>query len=151
VATLYKGKDAYVRGNYEGAQGFFQQTIDNAKDISGAESQFLIGEVLHQQGKYRESNEILFTMPANFSVYEEWLGKAFLLIADNYMQLEEYLQARATLNSIIENTSSGVIANLAKAKLTSLDELEALDVTIPEDTLSTDTIQIDNSGNNKNE
>jgi TolA-binding protein len=151
IATLYKGKDAYVRGNYEGALNFFQQTIDNAKDISGAEAQYLIGEVMHQQTKYRESNEVLFTMPANFSVYEEWLGKAFLLIADNYIQLEELLQARATLNSIIENTSSGVIANLAKAKLTGLDELEAETLAVPEDTVATDTIRIDNSGNNNNE
>ena len=104
--------------------------------------------MLHQQAKYRESNEVLFTMPTDYSVFEEWLGRAFLLIADNYIALEELLQARATLNSIIENTNSGVIANLAKAKLSTIDEMEALDIEVPLDTISSDTVRIENEGNN---
>ncbi len=142
IALLYQGKVAYAVGNFDGALELFEQTIVNAKDINAAEAQVLIGKVLYDQKKYKESNEVLFTISANFSVFDEWVGKGFLQIADNYMAMEENLQARATLNSIIENTPSGIIANMAKAKLDRLDELDALRV-IEEDSLRVDTLFIE--------
>jgi len=139
IALLYQGKVAYAVGNYDSAIGMFNQTIANAKDVNAAEAMVLIGEVMYNQKKYKESNEVLFNISANFSVFDEWVGKGFLLVADNYMAMNENLQARATINSIIENTPSGVIANLAKAKLDRLDELDAQRV-IEEDTLKVDTL-----------
>ncbi len=144
TAYLYQGKVAYAKGNYEGAVVLFEKTISNAKDINGAEAYVLIGEVLYQQKKYKKSNEILFDVSGNFGVFDHWVGKAFLQVSENYIAMEEYLQARATLNSIIEHTPSGIIANLAKVKLDRIDDLEA-DQVIEPDTLSTDTIIIDHN------
>ena len=141
TAYLYQGKVAYSKGNYEGAIVMFQKTVDNAKDINGAEAFVLIGEVLYQQGKYKESNEMLFDVSANFGVFDGWVGKAFLQVAENYIAMEEYLQARATLNSIIEHTPSGIIANLAKIKLDRIDELE-VDRILESDSLSVDSLII---------
>ena len=148
-------KVAYAVGNYDGAIELFEKTIANAKDINAAEAQVLIGEVLFNQKKYKESNEVLFTISANFSVFDEWVGKGFLQVADNYVAMNENLQARATLNSIIENTPSGIIANLAKAKLDRLDEMD-LERVMEEDSLGVDTLFIEpgdttlinNRGNN---
>lgn len=144
AATLYQGKVEYAKGNYQGAIERFESTIDNAKEISAAEAQYLIGEVFHQQRKFKESNEVLFTMTENFSIYEYWLGMAFLLIANNYMAMEEYLQTRATLNSIIANTESGLIANLAKIKLDHLDEIDTSYRIEDADTILPDTVQDEN-------
>jgi len=141
TAFLYQGKVAYAKGNYAGAIDMFQKTINNAKDVNGAEAFVLIGEVLYQQKKYKESNEMLFDVSVNFGVFDAWVGKAFLQVAENYIAMEEYLQARATLSSIIEHSPSGIVANLAKVKLDRIDELE-VDRILEPDTLAVDTLII---------
>jgi hypothetical protein len=36
-------------------------------------------------------------------VYDEWVGKSFLLLADNYLAQGEVFNAKATLESLINN------------------------------------------------
>jgi TolA-binding protein len=35
--------------------------------------------------------------------YDYWVAKTFILLADNYVKLKDNFQAKATLQSIIEN------------------------------------------------
>ena len=125
MAMLYQGKAAYERENYEKAIDSFLKTLNSAKDEYGAEAQFLIAQIQHDQGKYVESIETLYDLNKNFSLYENWLGKSFLLIADNYIALDENFQAKATLNSVIENSPLPDIREQAQQKLNALNEMEA--------------------------
>ena len=63
-------------------------------------------------------------MNENFSAYDNWLGKAFLLIADNYVALNELFQAKATVNSIIQYSPVKEIVDEAKIKLEAIIKLE---------------------------
>jgi hypothetical protein len=56
-----------------------------------------------------------------FSEFEYWKGKAFILVSDNNVALEEPAQAKAVLNSIIENSSEQTIVAEAKQKLAALE------------------------------
>ncbi len=125
MAMLYQGKAAYERENYEKAIDSFLKTLNTAKDAYGAEAQFLMAKIQFDQGKYVESIETLYDLNKNFSIYEDWLGKSFLLIADNYIALEENFQAKATLNSVIENSPLPYIREQAQQKLNVLNEMEA--------------------------
>ena len=117
TAHLYLGKSAYERGYYEKALDYFLTTLNNAKDENGAEAQYLLAQILHNQKKYKQSIQSLFDLNKNFPLYERWLGKSFLLIADNYTAMEEYFQAKATLNSVIEKSPFPNIREDAKSKL----------------------------------
>jgi TolA-binding protein len=123
TALLYRGKASYAQGNLENALKEFKATL-TATDESGAEAQYLIAEILNKQKLYKESTEAAFKMPDNYGNYEYWLGKSFILIADNYGAQGENFQARATLNSIIENSPNKEIVELAKAKLAALDNAD---------------------------
>lgn len=125
MAMLYQGKAAYQRGNYEKAVDNFLKTLNSAKDEYGAEAQYLMAQIQFDQGKYVESIETLYDLNKNFSIYEDWLGESFLLIADNYIALEEIFQAKATLNSVIENSPLPYIREQAQQKLNALNEMEA--------------------------
>jgi predicted negative regulator of RcsB-dependent stress response len=48
------------------------------------------------------------------------LGKAYILLADNFVELKNIPQAKATLKSIIDNSSDSVVIELAKTKLNAL-------------------------------
>src|SRR5690606_18083775 len=122
--NLYLGKAAYSLGNNQEATDYFLTTLNTAKDENGAEAQYLLAEIQYKAGDYQKSIETLYDFNTNFSIYEFWLGKSFLLIADNYIALDENFQARATLNSLIEKSPVPEIVSQARAKLKLLEEEE---------------------------
>ncbi|MBK0402876.1 tetratricopeptide repeat protein [Adhaeribacter sp. BT258] len=120
TALLYKGKASYAQGNMENALTELKAAL-TATDENGAEAQYLIAEILNKQKRYKESTDAAYKMTENYANYEYWLGRAFIIIADNYAAQGENFQARATLNSIIENSPFKEVQDLAKARLGALD------------------------------
>ena len=120
-AQLMLGKVAFGKGDYKTAQSDFEKTIALAKDVSGAEAQYHLGEILYKQKKYKESVATLLKFNEQFSEFEYWKGKAFMLVSDNNVALDEPAQAKAVLNSIIENSSEETIIAEAKQKLATLE------------------------------
>ena len=50
------------------------------------------------------------------------MGKSFILIADNYLALGEDFQAKATLQSVIDNSPIEEIIDEAQLKMLTLEE-----------------------------
>lgn len=103
LALLYLGKASLKAGNLDQAATELTAAATTAKDESGAEAQYLLAQTLFQQKKYPEALDAAYKSNADFAGYDLWLGRAFLLIADIYKEQGEIFQARATLNSIIDN------------------------------------------------
>jgi TolA-binding protein len=120
TALLYKGKATYAEGNMEQALKELRETAAAAADENGAEAHYLVSEILYKQQKHSESIDVAFDFNTKFSSYDYWLGKSFLIIADNYVAQKETFQARATLTSIIENSPEAEIVAEAKQKLAKL-------------------------------
>lgn len=120
-AQLMLGKVAFGKGDYKTAQADFDKTIALAKDVNGAEAQYYLGDILYRQKKYKESVATLLKFNEQFSDFDYWKGKAFILVSDNNVALDEPAQAKAVLNSIIENSSDETIVAEAKQKLATLE------------------------------
>ncbi|MFW5762136.1 MAG: tetratricopeptide repeat protein, partial [Cyclobacteriaceae bacterium] len=121
-ANLFLGKAAYRQQDFDQAIDQFIRTLNTAKDVNGAEAQYLMAEIFYKQGNYNQSLETLFNLNSNFGAYEEWINKSFLLIADNYIAMEEYFQAKATLKSIVEKSPLPQVRDEARKRL---NEIEA--------------------------
>jgi len=121
-SLLVRGKAAYSNGDIQTATDHFLSTLNTAQDENGAEAQYMLAKIQHEQGQYKQSNETLYDLNNRFANYGYWLGRSFLLISDNYIGLDEQFQARATLESIIENAPETEIVEEAKEKLANLDE-----------------------------
>lgn len=120
-AQLMLGKVALAKNDYKTATSEFEKTVALAKDVYGAEANYLIGDVLYRQKKYKESIAALLKFNELFGEYDYWKGKAFILVSDNNVGLNELAQARAVLNSIIENAEDPRIVAEAKTKLAALE------------------------------
>ena len=116
-AELYKGKIAFLQNNYEKASDYFLNVINTAQDEYGAEAQYLTGEIYYKQKKFKQSLEALFLVNKKYEAYDKWKGKSFLLIAENYVELKENFQAKATLTSIIDNSDDKDLIEIAKKRL----------------------------------
>ncbi|WP_400190931.1 tetratricopeptide repeat protein [Hymenobacter sp. B81] len=121
AAQLYIGKASYKAGELDAAVTELTAAAKNT-DVSGAEAQYTLAEVLFQQKKYEPALDAAFRLNSDFNQYDLWLGRAFLLISDVYLAQGETFQARATLSSIIDNKFPvAEIMEAAKQKLAALD------------------------------
>ncbi len=123
-ASLYLGKSAFARGDFETAKDEFLNTLNAAQDEYGAEAKYTLGEIFYLQKQYKQSQETLVSLNNDFSSYDLWVGKSFLLLADNYVATDDLFNARATLQSLVDNFPLENIKNDARKKLTELDALE---------------------------
>lgn len=119
-AKLFIGKADYAKGNADKAIDELLVVVNESRDATGAEAQYTIGLILFHQKKYAESIETLFDLNKNFSAYQSWYDKSFLLIADNYLGLEKGAQARYTLQLLTEKSPDANVRKLARQKLEGL-------------------------------
>ncbi|WP_333821204.1 tetratricopeptide repeat protein [Ohtaekwangia sp.] len=122
-ASLYLGKTALARGDFEGAKDEFLNTLNAARDEYGAEAKYLLAEIFYNQKEYKQCYETLMGLINDFATYDAWVGKAFLLLADNFTAQNDVFQARATLQSLDKFPLQSV-KDQAKAKLKQLEQAE---------------------------
>ncbi|WP_420581303.1 tetratricopeptide repeat protein [Reichenbachiella sp.] len=121
-ANLIIGKSQYEKGDMDAALENLLPLVSNSPDERGAEAYYYISKIYYDQAKYERALESLFVLADNFQAYEVWLGKAYLLMADIYIETNELFQAKATLNSLIEHSTLQEVTALAEAKLEQIEE-----------------------------
>ncbi len=125
MATLYLGKAAMEKGDYETAKDEFLNTLNTARDEYGAEAKYLLGKIFYLTKEHDQCYETLIGLNNDFSSYDEWVGKAFLLLADNFVAQEDDFQAKATLQSLIEHFPDPKVKEEARQKLRAIEERQA--------------------------
>ncbi len=123
-ASLYLGKTAMARGDYEGAKDEFLNTLNAARDEYGAEAKYLVAQIFATKKEYKQSNETLMSLIKDFESYEVWVGKSYLLFADNSMATDDIFNARATLQSLIDKFPLEAVKEEARKKLKQLEQGE---------------------------
>ena len=123
IAYLYKGKALMIQNrNAEAVQQFTYTMTKAGVSKEAAEAQYQIGVIYRQQKNYEASIDAFKQVQKKYENYYEWVHQAYLVMADNYIDLENPLQARATLNSVIEASKNPSIIAKANEKLASLDK-----------------------------
>jgi TolA-binding protein len=123
-AQLQLGKAFMQKNDYPKAEEEFKKTIAMAKDNNGAEAKFFIGDIQYKSKKYKESIKTLQELAQDFSEFVYWYEKSFLLITDNYIGMNDYFMAKATLKSVIENSDIPETIDAAKKKLKDIENKE---------------------------
>jgi TolA-binding protein len=116
-ASLYLGKSAFARGDYETAKDEFLNTLNTAQDEYGAEAKYLLAETFFLEKNYTQALETLTSLNKDFEAYEAWVGKSYLLIADVFFAQADYFNAKATLQSLISDFPSETVKTEARKKL----------------------------------
>jgi TolA-binding protein len=121
TGNLFRGRIAYERNNRTEAREAFAAVLEVTNAVQAAEAQFMLGKIKADAGKFEESNDLLFSMGNNFAQYDYWLGRAFLLIADNFLSLKENYQAKVTLQSVIDYSPNEEIVKQATEKIIAVE------------------------------
>ncbi len=118
---LYAGLAYLQKGDTTRAVNEFDYTVSNTKTIAAAEAKYNIAHIEYLKGKYKSSQKTCFDLVKDLPNYDYWVTKTFILLADDYVALKDTFQAKATLQSIIDNyKGDDDILPTAKQKLDQL-------------------------------
>ena len=102
--TNYKlGLSYYNSGNADKAFPILSKLSVDTNSAEGAESKFLVAEILFEKQKLKESEKEIMDFIDKNSPHQFWLAKSFLLLSDIYLKNGDEFQAKHTLKSIEEN------------------------------------------------
>lgn len=102
--TNYKlGLSYYNSGNADKAFPILSKLSADTNSAEGAESKFLVAEILFERQKLKEAEKEIMDFIDKNSPHQFWLAKSFLLLSDIYLKNGDEFQAKHTLKSIEEN------------------------------------------------
>jgi TolA-binding protein len=136
-AHLTNGRCALLTDDFVTAKKEFQATAKQSSAI-GAESRYNLALIEYKQNNFKTSQNKCFEIINEVPSYDYWIGKSFILLADNYVALKDTFQAKQTLQSLIENfevdpSDPEDIKALATARYNELDATVEKDLLKPEE------------------
>jgi TolA-binding protein len=100
---LYAGLAYLQKSDTTSAVNEFDYTISNTKTIAAAEAKYNVANIQYLKHQYKSSQKTCFDLAKELPNYDYWVAKTFILLADDYIKLKDDFQAKATLQSVIDN------------------------------------------------
>jgi TolA-binding protein len=100
---VYAGYAYLAKGDTTTAVNEFNYTLSNTKTVAAAEAKYNIARIEYLKRHYKASQKTCFDLVKDLPNYDYWVTKTFLLLSDNYVALKDNFQAKATLQSVIDN------------------------------------------------
>ena len=98
----------------------------------GAEAKYQMAYVRHLQERFLDAEKEVFELVQNFPAYDDWKARAFVLLGDVYVRMDDRFQAKAVLQSVIDNSTDPDLVAQARERLDRILNSEVLEVAPPE-------------------
>lgn len=121
AANLYLGKILFATGKYDDALFKLQALVSSTSHEDGAEAQYNIGCILRTKEQFNQSTRAFIQVAKKYEGYTKWIHKAYLLIAENYVDLGNVFQAKETLKSIVNYSKNSKVRKTAQARIKALE------------------------------
>lgn len=123
---FYLGMLAYQKGATERAKQNLLQTAQRTTNEKGAQARYYLAEMAFKAKQYDAAKDLAFKVINETASQEYWVVKSFILLADVYTVKGDAFQAKATLQSIIDNYKpEDELKKEARTKLSDLQKKEA--------------------------
>lgn len=123
-AQTYLGRFYMAHQKTDSAQIAFNAVLKETKNIYGAEAKYNIALIQYLKKEYKNAQKTIFELNDKFGAFDTWVVKGFVLLADTYIKQNDLFQAKATLQSILDNYEGQDIIDQCKLKLAEIIELE---------------------------
>ncbi len=123
-AHLIVARSAMVKQNYDLAFNEYSLAMSGSKNENGAEAAYNLALIQHLRKEYKGAEKSIFELIKQQAGYKQWVGKAFILLSDNYMALSDTFQAKYVLNNFISYTELEDLKTEAQNKLNKILEEE---------------------------
>ena len=124
LANMAIAKSYQVAGQYDLAITNFKSVVQLNKAALAAEARYEIANCWYQVNKLTEAEKAAFETVNKSGSYDYWITKAYILLGDIYFKQKDYFNAKATFQSIVDNTINAELKSEAQVKLNQVTEEE---------------------------
>lgn len=116
---------------YQAAQSFaqsilfFEAVVQNNNAALSAEASFQIALNYFVEGKMDLAEKSALQTIETAGSYVYWVTRSYLLLADLFIKQQDYFNARATLRSIVENSTIDELKEEARVTLASIEKADS--------------------------
>ena len=122
LANMAIGKSKQVNRQYDQAITNFKTVVSLNKAALAAEARYEIAACWLELNKLSDAEKSAFEVINKSGSYDFWVTKAYILLGDVYFRQKDYFNAKATFQSIVDNT---IEPNLKAEAQTKLDQVVA--------------------------
>ena len=124
-ARYYKASVLLDQSKWDEALIEYAEVAKGKASEQTSESNYYVAYLLNKKGLFQNSLDTAFAVKEKVEGYDYWLAKLFILIGDDYVALNDYYQAKATYQSILDNYKGDKdLIEETKTKLQSAKEAE---------------------------
>ena len=134
-AKIIIARHQFSEGNYAKSRITFEKVVDISAYDEGAEAKYHLAYLAYLDDSLVLAEKMIFELAEDYSS-DHFIAKAFILLSEIYVMQENDFQAKATLESIIENHDGDDLVNLARRKWELIVEKETVINTKKEETQS---------------
>ncbi|MDP9229766.1 MAG: tetratricopeptide repeat protein, partial [Bacteroidota bacterium] len=124
LANMAIAKSYQVNGQYDMAIANYKTVVLLNKAALAAEARYEIANCWFQVNKLADAEKAAFETINKSGSYDYWVTKAYILLGDIYFKQKDYFNAKATYQSIVDNTINAELKNEAQTKLSKVMEEE---------------------------
>jgi TolA-binding protein len=125
LANMAIAKSFEINRQYDQAIATFKTVVQLNKAALGAEARYEIAGCWFELSKLGDAEKAAFEVINKSGSYDFWVTKAYILLGDIYFRQKDYFNAKATFQSIVDNTIEPNLKSEAQAKLTQVVEEES--------------------------
>jgi len=95
------------------------------KAALAAEARYEIANCWFQLNKLSDAEKAAFEVINKSGSYDFWITKAYILLGDVYYKQKDYFNAKATFQSVVDNTIDPTLKSEAQTKLSRVTDEDA--------------------------
>ena len=117
VAFLVLGKSQQISNDFSAAIASFKSCAAINKSAWGAEARYEIASCQFSLGNFVAAEKAAQLVIKESGSYDFWLTRSYILLGDIFMQQKDYFNAKATYQSVAQNSTIAELKNEARQKL----------------------------------
>lgn len=117
LANMAIAKSYQVGGQYDLAIANYKSVVLLNKAALAAEARYEIANSWFAVNKLSDAEKAAFETINKSGSYDFWVTKAYILLGDIYFRQKDYFNAKATFQSIVDNSLNTELKGEAQAKL----------------------------------
>ena len=123
TANTIIAREEFVRGNYLKVRVNYKIVLDVNLGSEAAEAKYMLSYLTFLDNDLELAEKMIFELAENYS-NDYFIAKAFILLSDIYFEKNDLFQAKATLESVIDNYNGSELRLLAQKKREKILEKE---------------------------
>ncbi len=117
LANMAIAKSYQTSSQYEQAITSYRTVAALSKSAYGAEARYEVANCFMSQNRLSDAEKAAFEVINKSGSYELWVTKAYILLGDIYYKEEDYFNAKATFQSVVDNAKIEDLRQEAERKL----------------------------------